>query len=316
MADRKDQAAASSILGMIGGIIGGSMGGPAGAMAGSAAGGMLGNEAVKVDDYGGLPRDYEDVAAMLDQVALNNMNAQAVDESGPYGSVTWTHTGNDPYSGWSKSTNLNDAERSTYDRYKGLENYLLGSGSYLAPYVSNALSQGGQLDQSKLTSDPLAGQDYTSALIKLAQPQLDRNRESLYSSLANRGLGINTQAYQNAVNDLGRQENDLYTQAAVQGAQTALQSRQQGIEEQYASQDRPLQQLAGILGTTKWNVPNQTANSNALQTGVGANSYLSAMDYAYGLMNAEDSKNSANKQSSAGGLGSGMGGFMGKASTK
>lgn len=190
------------------------------------------------------PPDYAGAAAATAQGNLDATRAAAaanrVNQVTPYGSLTYTKTGDDPDSGWTATTTLSPEEQQKLTLNNQLETGLLGTAQTGLGYVNQALGTGGQLDESRLASMPIQGQSVQDAILSRLQPQLERNRESLRTRLANSGLQAGSEAYTNAMKDQTMSENDLYTQAALQGINTGLQARQQGIQEQYAVQDRPL----------------------------------------------------------------------------
>lgn len=181
------------------------------------------------------------------QQTLNNVNTV-----GPTGSVTYAQ---DPTNAdrWTQTTTLNPLEQQTYDLSKQAQNTALGVANDQALRVQSALGQ--QLDMNQLPGlqssvrasdvplrpdqppetylESLGNTDFTAdreavtdavfqrALSRL-NPQYGQMRSQRENALANQGIGINSQAYGNAQDQLGRQENDAYNQAAynaiMQGA--------------------------------------------------------------------------------------------------
>lgn len=142
--------------------------------------------------------------------------------------------------GWSMTTSLSPEQQAIYDKNMNLSQGFLDTAQTGLGYVDSALSTGGALDESRLAQPGISGQAVQDAIMSRLAPQLARDQESLRTRLANQGLMEGSEAWQNAMTDQGQHENDLYTQAALQGINTANQSRAQGIQEQYAAQDRPL----------------------------------------------------------------------------
>lgn len=190
------------------------------------------------------PPDYSGAASTTAAGNLAAARATAaanrVNQITPYGSLTYTKTGNDPDNGWTATQTLSPAERQKLELSNNLETGLLGTAQTGLDYVNQTLSTGGRLDESKLAQMPIQGQSVQDAIMSRLQPQLERNRDSLRTRLANSGLQVGSEAYNNAMKDQTFAENDLYTKAALEGINTGLTARQQGIQEQYTSQDRPL----------------------------------------------------------------------------
>lgn len=86
------------------------------------------------------------------------------------------------------------------------------------------------LDESGVAKSPInAGTTAQQAIMSRLQPQIERNRASQETQLMNQGLRRGDEAYTNAQTDLGQQENDLYSQAALQGLNLDLAANQQGF---------------------------------------------------------------------------------------
>lgn len=145
-----------------------------------------------------------------------------------------------PDDGWATTTKLSPEQQAIYDKNIGLTQGLLDTAGTGLDYVDRALSTGGRLDESRLAQPSISGQAVQDAIMSRLQPQLERNQESLRTRLANQGLMEGSEAWGNAMTDQGQLENDLYIQAALEGINTGQQARAQGIQEQYAAQDRPL----------------------------------------------------------------------------
>ena len=93
----------------------------------------------------------------------------------------------------------------------------------------------GQLNVSNLAQMPVnAGMTAQEAIMSRLDPQLQRQRSQLETQLANQGLVRGGEAYNVALQEQGQRENDLRTQAALQGLQLDMQARQQGLGEAQA----------------------------------------------------------------------------------
>lgn len=87
-------------------------------------------------------------------------------------------------------------------------------------------------DLSGVAAMPVnAGTTGQQAIMSRLQPALERNRQLQETSLRNQGLVAGGEAYDAAQKDLGQQENDLYTQAALQGINLDLAANNQGFAE-------------------------------------------------------------------------------------
>ena len=99
----------------------------------------------------------------------------------------------------------------------------------------NAPGLQGQLDTSQLAAMPVnAGMTAQQAIMSRLEPQLQRQRAQLETQLANQGLVRGGEAYGAAITEQQQQENDLRTQAALQGLSLDMAARQQGLGEAQA----------------------------------------------------------------------------------
>lgn len=93
----------------------------------------------------------------------------------------------------------------------------------------------GQIDTRNLAAMPVnAGMTAQDAIMSRLDPQLQRQRAQLETQLANQGLVRGGEAYNAAMQEQGQRENDLRTQAALQGLQLDMAARQQGFGEAQA----------------------------------------------------------------------------------
>ena len=87
-----------------------------------------------------------------------------------------------------------------------------------------------ELDLSNVARMPVnAGMTGQQAILSRLAPQLERQREGLRTQLINQGLRPGTEAYARAMEQQGQQENDLLTQAALQGINVDMSANQQGF---------------------------------------------------------------------------------------
>jgi hypothetical protein len=104
--------------------------------------------------------------------------------------------------------------------------YGLAQGGLNAPDLSS------QLDLSNVAKMPVnAGMTAQEAIMRRLEPSLARQRTSTETQLINQGLRPGTEAYDNAARILGEQENDLRSQAALQGLNLDIGANQQGFSQ-------------------------------------------------------------------------------------
>ena len=74
-----------------------------------------------------------------------------------------------------------------------------------------------------------AGMTGQQAILQRLAPQMERQREGLRTQLVNQGFRPGTEAYNQAMQQQGQQENDMFTQAAMQGIGLDMSANQQGF---------------------------------------------------------------------------------------
>jgi len=236
----------------------------------------------------------------------------------PYGSLEWQRGATD-YDPWTQRINLTAEGQKLLDQSNKTSQGLANLQDKATARVAAQQAAGWGDDKLvKPTFNP--GETAQDAILRRMQPQLDRSRASAETRLANQGIQQGSEAYRNAQDDIGRQENDAYSQAALQGISTGQQARQQGIQEQQYFNTRDLNALNALR--TGSQVTNPTFGSYAQQaTAQGAdmlsaaNSQFSAANSNYNnALGARNAANASNNNFTSGlfGLaGSALGGPMG-----
>ena len=130
------------------------------------------------------------------------------------------------------------------------------------------------LDTSNVAKMPInAGTTAQQAIMARLEPQLQRNRVSTETQLINQGLRPGSEAYNNAAQLLGQQENDQRTQAVLQGLGLDMSANAQGYGQALSTgQFGNETQLAGFNA----NLANQQAGNQAI-----------AQNYGQGLSSAQ-----------------------------
>lgn len=107
-----------------------------------------------------------------------------------------------------------------------------------AEYAINRQDVQSGIDTSNLAQMPVnAGTTAQEAILSRLAPQLERQRNAQTQQLANQGITSGSEAWRNAQTDIGQQQNDLITQAALQGINLDMAARQQGLGEQLSLAD-------------------------------------------------------------------------------
>ena len=100
----------------------------------------------------------------------------------------------------------------------------------------NSYLANNQLNLSNVAQMPVnAGTTGQEAIMSRLAPQLERQQKTTAQNLANQGLVPGGEAYTNAMRDQSLQQNDLLTQAALQGIGLDTAANQQGFNQALAS---------------------------------------------------------------------------------
>jgi len=93
-----------------------------------------------------------------------------------------------------------------------------------------------QLNLGNVAQMPVnAGTTGQAAIMARLAPQLERQQKATAQNLANQGLVAGGEAYTNAMRDQSQQQNDLLTQAALQGISLDTAANQQGFNQALAA---------------------------------------------------------------------------------
>lgn len=244
--------------------------------------------------------DYTGAAQATAQGNLEAARAAAaanrVNQVTPYGSLTYTQSGTDSYGNptWTATQTLDPTQQKLLDLQNqtslglgGLEQQGLG-------YVSNMLAN--PFSTSGLASTGInPGENYSDAIMRQLQPQIQQDRESLNAQLANQGIMPGSQAYENAMRSQGNREAQLRDQAIVGGMQTGLAANQQGFNQLAYQRNEPINTLNAVRTGAQVTAPSYV-NPAQQATTAGAD-YLGAM----GLTNQSNiaNANAINAQNNA-----------------
>lgn len=208
-------------------------------------------------------------------------NANRANQYTPYGSLEWSELGGDR---WSQRINLTPQGQKLLDQQNKTSSDLAGLQDEASARVK-AQQAAGWNDQNLVQSTFNPGETAQDAIMRRTQPMLDRSRASAETRMANQGVQQGSEAWRNAQDDIGRQENDAYSQAALQGISTGQQARQQGIQEQQYFNTRDLNALNALR--TGSQVTNPTFGSYAQQATTQGADMMGAANAQFGAENTQ-----------------------------
>lgn len=231
----------------------------------------------------------------ITQARLNNY-----DQIGPGGSLTYSETaGTDGTPKFTATQALSPVQQALYDK----TNAIYGGGLDIAQTLQGQLS--GTLGNAAPQFDETYRTQTLANILSRQQPQLDRDRSALETQLANQGIGIGSQAYDDAMGTFNSRLNDLNLGADLQAGNearsayaTQLGGRTQGINE-----------LTGLLGLGQVQGVNPVQTP---QTGVQGTDILGAQQLGMQSgLNAYNQGQAANRSMIGGLSGLGAAGFGG-----
>jgi len=161
----------------------------------------------------------------------------------------------------------NNAPRSGQSNYAGTgnQNQSQNQGGETGSNLATSLNLGG------VANMPVnAGMTGQQAIMNRLEPSLARQRTSTETQLINQGLRPGSEAYDNAVNLLGQQENDARQQAVLQGINLDMGANQQGYGQalssgQFGNAALAQQYNQGLQSAQFGNTAQQQALTQALQ---------------------------------------------------
>lgn len=162
-----------------------------------------------VNPYGGSSSPYFQAATAQ---SLGNLagaqtatQANRVNQVTPYGNLNYTQ---------SVDANGNPTWTATQSLNPDLQNLATGS------------IQGLQASQANPMYGINPGQTYSDAIMQRLAPQQEMQRKQFDAQMANRGIPVGTEAYNNAYRQFSQGQNDQLTSAIIGGMQTGLQAQQ------------------------------------------------------------------------------------------
>lgn len=184
----------------------------------------------------------------------------------PLGSSTFKQTGWKMVDGkkvpqYSQTIKLSPAQKALLDQQQALGKQFNTIAGNQLTQAQGALSQ--PVDFSSLGDMPTADRGrYEAALMDRMNPQLERDRASMESKLANQGVMPGSEAYREAIALADRQANDARQQAILGGGTYAGQEidqglaiRNQGMNEMLTERTQPLNEVMAMMGKGQVSMP-------------------------------------------------------------
>lgn len=262
-------------------------------------------------DYAGaaVAQGQANLTAGQQTASLSNPNVTT-----PYGSQTVNYTPTGPNGDYQPNItqSLNPQSQQTLDAQQRVQTALAGLGEQGVGQAQHVLGtafnpdlpdlQTG-VDTSGIARMPVnAGQTGQSAILARLQPQIQQNQQATQQRLANQGIPVGSEAWQNEMRQQSNQQNDLYSQAALQGIGLDTQANQQGYNQalqsaQFGNQaigqslaqklglyNQPLNQITALMSGSQIQTPQfQNYQGSNIQAAPIANATAQQGQYAQGL---------------------------------
>lgn len=186
--------------------------------------------------------------------------ANRVSQYTPYGNLVYQQSGTDTKGNplWSATTSLSPGEQALYNQQL---NTSLGLGKlqdlglgYVQDMISKPFSTA-NLPQVGINP----GENYSAAIMRQLDPQIQQDRKSLDAKLANQGIMQGSEAYENAMRQQGMREAQLRDQAIVGGMQTGLAANQQAFGQEGYIRNEPINTLSAIRSGSQVTNPQFTS---------------------------------------------------------
>jgi hypothetical protein len=209
------------------------------------------------------------------QSAIANSYLGNVDQYGPYGSTTYSQTG-DFYDmtgpdgrkykipRFAQTTTLSPEQQQLYEQQTrigtSLNDLALSQTQRLADHLGRPIDASGL---PQVSSDVSADrQRVEQALFDRLNPQLDRDRTALENTLVNQGFQRGTEAFTNAMDQFNRQVNDQRLAVTARGLQEhqglagmEQANRQRALQEMLALRNQPINEISALMGGGQVHLP-------------------------------------------------------------
>ena len=204
-------------------------------------------------------------AAANKDAVYESARVNQVNQLTPWGSVRWSGDIGSPER--TQTVSLSPTDLTRLNRQSGIYGGLLGLGlNQLLPQTRQSL--GAPIDFSGLPAISGTG-DLAGAAAPLEQatferganllrPEFGRQRHDLEAALANRGIPMGSEAYENEANRLDRSQGNQWENLALSSVGAGRQeqsrlfgleqaARQQGLSELLTGRSQPINELAALL---------------------------------------------------------------------
>lgn len=180
------------------------------------------------------------------EVAAWNQSLNMVDQSNPFGSISYTQNGVDPVTGapkYSQSTTLSP-------ELQGLLNSQIGAQQGISSAITGALGNlpTGPFDPN-INTDDIRQRSYDSQMA-LLKPQFEEGWRNLETTMSDRGIPIGAEVWNNENNRFDTARDTAQLGAARQADLDASNEYQRQFGNALTEYNLPLQQLSTLMGNS------------------------------------------------------------------
>jgi hypothetical protein len=251
--------------------------------------------------------DYTGAAQATAQGNLDaaraNAAANRTNQITPYGNLTYTANPNkDAYGNtlYTATQTLSPGQQDILNKQTQLSSGLLGTAQQGLNYAGGLLEKPG-VDMSKLPSIGInPGENYSDAIMRRLQPQIQQESQASDAQLANQGIAPGTEAYANAKRQLAQNQNDRQVAAITGGMNVGLNANQQGFTQQAYNQMQPINVINALRTGSQVSSPNYV--NTPQQANTAGPDYLGATNAQYQNQLSAYNANQASNSGLLGGL--------------
>ncbi len=177
--------------------------------------------------------------------ALFNANLNRVNQTSPFGAINWSHTGDDPATGWSQSTTLSPALQGLFDSQIGAQQ---GISSAITGALGNLPT--GPFDAGDINVDDVRQRSFDSQMANLT-PQFEKGWRDLEGTLSDRGIPIGAEIWNDQLGEYNRAKDSSLLAASRQADQDASNEFQRQYGNKLTEYQMPLQTLSALMGNSQ-----------------------------------------------------------------
>lgn len=239
-------------------------------------------------------------AAANREASIASQEMSMINQITPYGNLTYEQRGTSDEGNpqYTATQTLSPEQQSILDLQNQVAQQFGQTAQTQLGNVSSKLSS--PIDYSSLGAAPVVNEATRNAtrdaMLARLDPQFQKDRAALETSLANQGFVVGTEAYNNALDEYNRQRNDAYLAADIQSGNEMARmygleasARDRAINEMIQQRSQPLNELAAMMSGTQVQGP-QFVNAPQAQIAPAdimgatyASANLAQQNYAQGM---------------------------------